>query len=270
MARAAKTPKTTGVADPVEVASKQRKMLPVVFVLTVLLCLAIASAGYFYYQYRNTAPVKDADEITTLTKTIGAFMELPGDETPTLATVTDKDKLADQPFFRKSENGDKVLIYTNTGRAILYRPSTKKIVDVTVVNVNQGATNNQQPTQTPVAETAPVAQTPEQTTPVAAPEAVRVAVALLNGSTRVGMTNTLENDIKAAFADIDVVSKEKASRNDYQGNLIVDLSGKYADRAKSIAESVSGTVGTLPAGETNPGTDILVIVGNKQAVNDLQ
>jgi len=41
--------------------------------------------------------------------------------------------LADQGFFKSAENGDKVLIFVNAGKAILYRPTLNKVVDVASV-----------------------------------------------------------------------------------------------------------------------------------------
>ncbi|MEI8097075.1 MAG: hypothetical protein WCG73_03140, partial [Candidatus Moraniibacteriota bacterium] len=158
-------------------SAKKSRTLPAIVVLAVLLCLAVGVAGYFYYQYKYVATVNgQVDEIASLTRTIGAMIELPEGEAPTLATVTDKEKLAGQPFFQKAENGDKVLIYTNTGRAILYRPTTKKIVDVTTVNVNASA----QATApvTPAVTSSQTAETPAVVTPEA-PQSVKIA--LFNG-----------------------------------------------------------------------------------------
>lgn len=247
---------------------KRGYTLPVIVVLIVLLCLAIAVAGYFYYQSQYVVPAKsEADEIANLTKVVGSMIVLPEGETPTLATVTDKEKLASQPFFQKAENGDKVLIYTNSGRAILYRPSTQwykngKIVDVTTVNVNAPA-----PAAAPPSSESGVAAMPVPGTPSDTVEKVvvpNVPVALYNGSTKTGVTNTFESAVTEKFSNLSVVAKEKAAKNDYQGNLIIDLSGTNADLAKNIAESFGGIVGALPDGETAPvGADILVIVGNK-------
>jgi hypothetical protein len=64
-------------------------------------------------------------------------MVLP-DEQPTLASVTDKSKLSDQPFFQKAENGDKILIFVQSRKAILYRPSIKKIIDVAPIQTLPG------------------------------------------------------------------------------------------------------------------------------------
>lgn len=114
---------------------KEGRSLPVVFVLATLLVIAVVIAGYFYYQYRQSQKDVNAEEIKTLEETLGKMMLLPENETPTLATVTDKEKLAGQAFFQKAENGDKVLIYTESGRAILYRPSVNKIVDVTTISM---------------------------------------------------------------------------------------------------------------------------------------
>ena len=72
----------------------------------------------------------------------GKLIDLPN-ETPTVATVTDSKKLKDQPFFSKVENGDKVLIFTKAKKAILFRPSTNKILDVAPLTI----TNNQNPAQ---------------------------------------------------------------------------------------------------------------------------
>ncbi|MEK9151337.1 MAG: hypothetical protein AAB547_01765 [Patescibacteria group bacterium] len=257
MARIAKTEITIEAPAP-----KQNRALSVIIVLAVLLALSVAIAGYFYYQYTHSAPVNsEADEVASLTKIIGAMMELPEGETPTLATVTDKDKLAEQPFFQKAENGDKVLIYTNSGRAILYRPSTGKIVDVTTVNVN---TAEPAVSQSPESGTAamPVPGVPSDTVEKVVVQ--NVSVALYNGSTKIGVTNTLEDRIKATFDNVEVIIKEKAAKNDYQGNLIIDLSGTQTELAQQLADSVGGTIGAFPSDEIKPDADILIIVGNKQ------
>lgn len=226
----------------------------VVIVLSILLFLALAIAGYFFYQFKFASPVSGEDEITRLTKTLGEMIVLPEGETPTLATVTDKEKLADQPFFQKADNGDKVLIYSLSGKAILYRPSTEKIVDITTINVNQPAVAPKEPAAAPVSQPT-------------ATEASKVTATLYNGSAKIGVTNKLEDEIEAEFSNIDVIAKETAAKNDYQGNLIIDLSGRNAEMAKKLAESYSGTVGTMPGGEALPvDTDILFIVGNKPAL----
>ena len=247
------------VAEKVSAPASQKSLWPVVLVLGMLLCIALAIAGYFYYQYRHSAQVADAKEIADLSQEIGQFMILPDGETPTLATVTDREKLAEQPFFQKAENGDKVLIYSQNGRAILYRPSQKKIVDVTSVNVN---------TQAPVVPETPVpaspapAPAPETLAPEAVPSITRVA--LYNGSKTVGITNTKERQLTVAFPSIAVVTKDTAKKNDYTQTIVVDVTGKSQALAEQMATNLGGIVAGLPNGETAPtDADILVIVAQE-------
>lgn len=229
---------------------RERAVWPVILVLGVLLVIALAVAGYFYYQYKHTAQAADAKEIEDLAKEIGKVMLLPEGEAPTLATVTDKEKLADQAFFEKAENGDKVLIYSASGRAILYRPSQKKIIDVTTVNVNQPADASQ---------TAPTA---DQAIAEDTPAIVRVS--LLNGSDETGVANTVEGQLKTILPNAAVVSKDDAEKNDYEKTVIVDVTGKSTDAANQIASALGGEVGELPEGETAPSdADILIIIGKQ-------
>ena len=238
------------VAEKVSAPASQKSLWPVVLVLGMLLCIALAIAGYFYYQYRHSAQVADAKEIADLSQEIGQFMILPDGETPTLATVTDREKLAEQPFFQKAENGDKVLIFSQSGRAILYRPSQKKIVDVTTVNVNQTTTTPEAPAAPAVAE--------EKAEVV--PSIVRVA--LYNGSTTVGVTNKIENQLKQVSDALAVVTKENAKKNDYERTVVVDVTGKNTEVANTIASTLGGAVATLPDGEVvSPDADIVVIIG---------
>lgn len=256
-------PRVSKTNQPVApIVERKSRTLPVIVVLSILLVGALSVAGYFYYQYQHTPEKINAQEIADLVKTIGAVLELPTGETPTLATVSDKSKLENQPFFKNAENGDKVLIFADAGKAVLYRPGTKKIIDVTSVSLNTQKDTN----ATPNTNQSVPASTPTDTTstPAATPEPAHPTVALYNGSTTIGVTNTLEDKIKAKFPDVVVATKDKATKKDYQGTLIVDVSGKNADLAQKLADSLGGTVGTLPVGETAPiNADILVIVGNK-------
>lgn len=89
-------------------------------------------------------------ETDALVAEVGKLIDLPKDEKPTVATVTDIDKVKDQPFFKNAKNGDKVLIYTNAKKAILYRPTEKRIIEVGAVNINQqSASPTPSPTETP-------------------------------------------------------------------------------------------------------------------------
>ncbi|MDD2224853.1 MAG: hypothetical protein PHP97_01695 [Candidatus Shapirobacteria bacterium] len=123
--------------------------------IVILIFSSLAAAAYFYKQYKEIKenPNKiSTDEIKSLTTVISKFMDLPVDETPTLATVTDKEKLKDQDFFKKSENGDKILIYANAKKAILYRPSTQKVIEfapLLIGNSDQNTTPTEIPTKTP-------------------------------------------------------------------------------------------------------------------------
>ncbi len=107
----------------------------------------VAIMAYFLIAYRTNHADPGAatqKEIKKLTARIGGFMELPAGEQPTLATVADQEKLKGQEFFTHAQNGDKLLIYPKAKKAILYRPSTGKIIEVTNLT-SSGEGSNVQP-----------------------------------------------------------------------------------------------------------------------------
>lgn len=240
------TPKNMDAASLARKPSGSGRTSPIIIILSALLLIALSVAGYFYYQYRQSPKIQSAEEIKNLKEEIGAIFELPSDEEPTLATVTDREKLAEQPFFQKAENGDKVLIYSNSGRAVLYRPSQKKIIDVTAVNITKPADESAAP------------EVAAETTPAI------IRVALYNGSTEVGVTNSTEAILKTTLPNAAVVAKESAAENDYDKTIVVDVTGNNEAATLSVAAAVGGEVGSLPEGEEMPeAADVLVILGNK-------
>jgi len=65
----------------------------------------------------------------SLITSVGKLITLPTDETPTVAEVSNAAQAKQQSaFFANAQNGDKVLMYVKAGEAILYRPSTNKII----------------------------------------------------------------------------------------------------------------------------------------------
>lgn len=120
----------------------QRILKPIYFV-SLFAIVALGAAGYFYYQYslvqKKLKTASPPDQNQVLISQISKLMELPPGETPTIASVTDKDKLQNQPFFTKAQNGDRVLIYVDAKKAILFRPSLNKIIDVAPVNISSSS-----------------------------------------------------------------------------------------------------------------------------------
>lgn len=110
--------------------------------LVIILSIAtVVLAGVAYYFYRNSSlfnkdqTVAQQAEVKSLVTKVGKLIVLPEDEIPTVATVSDPEKLKEQPFFTDAKKGDKVLIYTNAKKAILYDPIAHKIVTVAPINI---------------------------------------------------------------------------------------------------------------------------------------
>ena len=146
----------------VETAPKKKSKKKNFFItsLLILAVLAIAAGGGLLYKAytdqkeradRLANPTEAAkEESRQLIEKVGMLTDLPNEE-PTIATVRDTTKLQDQSFFQNAQNGDKVLIYTQSRKAVLYRPSTNKIIEIAPVNLGQDQagqpldTSNQKP-----------------------------------------------------------------------------------------------------------------------------
>ncbi len=116
--------------------NKQKIILSIISVFCILL---ITTSWYFYSQWKKAVTVPSdttAEEAMEVAEHVANHIQLPEGETPTLATVTDREKLQDQEFFQKAENGDKVLIYSTAAKAILYRPSIDRIIEVAPIFFN--------------------------------------------------------------------------------------------------------------------------------------
>lgn len=111
------------------------------YTVPVLVVVTVVAFGSAYYFYNEAATLKNdpnkvaREETAQLVAQIGKLIVLPEGETPTVATVSDPEKLKDQPFFAHAKKGDKVLIYTNARKALLYDIENKKIVEVAPINI---------------------------------------------------------------------------------------------------------------------------------------
>lgn len=209
----------------------------IVIILALIAIAGIAVATYYFRQYRQlkaNPQIASEEEVKGLVDEIGRIMQLPGDETPSVATVLDKEKIKDQPFFQNAENGDKLLAYTKARKAILYRPSSGKIIEVAPLNIDQSA-------QVPAG----------------------LKIAYYNGSQQAGRAAESEKAIKAAHADYVTASLQDAAKKDYEKTIVVDISGQHAAEATALAELLKGSVAQLPDGEAKPQADILVIAGKE-------
>lgn len=149
------------------------KLDPKVIAAGVVCAVLLLVGGYFIYQKTqsgNNLPNNQqasADETKKLVGEVGKLMQLPSGEVPTVATVTDITKLSSQPFFKNAKNGDKVLIYQNSRKAIIYDPNAKKIIDITQINLGTSSAQlaSPQPSASPKVSPVPARTQVPQPTP---------------------------------------------------------------------------------------------------------
>jgi len=144
-----------------------KKLISAPVVLFLLLIVSVAFNRYLFDQNKGLKAevvelskdpqVRAKEEADSLAARLSSLVTLPSGEDPVVATVTDKEKLADQPVFAKAENGDKLLIYANAKKAYLFDPKNNKLKDIIPVNIGEvsGATASATPTTKPTVKATP-------------------------------------------------------------------------------------------------------------------
>ncbi len=185
-----------------------------------------------YLQDPQAQQARSKRETQDLVAQVGKLMVLPEGE-PTVATVVDAEALAkEQDFFKDAKNGNKVLIYKE--KAILFNVEEGRIVNVgPIFSSNSLGAPNQDNT---------------------------LNIEVRNGSKKIGAANELGDQLKTKGYNVAEVAN--AAKADYEGNLLVNLTGKDV---KGL-ETELGLIATdkLPEGEATSSQDVVVILGNKK------
>ncbi len=188
-------------------------------------------------------------EVQELVKKVGKLIVLPADEEPSVATIVDAELLAkEQVFYQNASSGDKILIYVQAKKALIYNPEKNILVNVGPIYLedNPGGQTSELPTEEGVL---PVAET--------------ITVEVRNGSDVPGAASALVSKLvdNESFSFLQAVN---SSREDYEGTTIVDLTnGSKNDLLSELKGSIDNAVvvNDLPEGEANTLADVVVIVG---------
>lgn len=110
-------------------------------ILTILLIIAVFGLSitsltlYGYNQDLKKNQVKTTEtpaqkEYKRIKEKVSKLMQIPEKEKFFLGTYESKTKLKENPFFKDAKDNDKYLIFSETGKAIIYRESENKLINV--------------------------------------------------------------------------------------------------------------------------------------------
>lgn len=155
---------------------------------------------------------------------ISRELSINGDGNPAILSVVDDNKTT-QPFLEQAQNGDKVVLYYKAKKAVLFRPSEQRIV-------HEGA--------------------------YVPPDA---KIFVRKGTSDNGRVTALKEQLKG-MQDVELTSEDVSPRQDYQGLTLVHVTDRYDDKIMELEKLLNTKVVRMPAGESFPDADILIIVGS--------
>jgi len=99
--------------------------------VVVLAVVALGFGATYFVGGSNNPAEAGAEDLAVVMQSVSELMLLPEGELPLMATVTNAEDLKkEQAFYENVMNGDKVLIYQQNQKAIIYSPSRNVIVNV--------------------------------------------------------------------------------------------------------------------------------------------
>jgi len=214
--------------------------------------LLIAVAGFGVWQYWQNHNLKKQisqlqgdgtatdSEIKELVEKVGKLIKLPDGEDPTIATVTDPEKLSGQAFFATAQTGDKVLIYAGAKKAILYRPSESKIIEVAPINMDTSGNDQSQ-----VAGS--ITQVKEKNL---------VPINIQNGSQTAGLAQQVANKLKSQGFAVVSVNDDPTGTND-------KTSMGFGEQYRDIAPEINKLLDNQAVADVQIGSSVVTIILGK-------
>ena len=84
-----------------------------------------------YSVYQAHPELAGEELAATILSRVSALIQLPSNETPTITNISDAvTAKQQQPFLAAADDGDVLIVYAQAGEALLYRPSTDKLIAV--------------------------------------------------------------------------------------------------------------------------------------------
>jgi len=113
--------------------------------------------------YWDNPSLQGQEQAAEILHRVGQIIQLPTGETPTMAAINNAAVAKqNQPFLANAENGDVLIVYSNAGEALLYRPSTDKLIAVGPVDTPNPA---QSQAETPISQPVAASTTDATNTP---------------------------------------------------------------------------------------------------------
>jgi hypothetical protein len=215
----------------------QRKLPTAQLILIMVIVVLLAYIGYMRFGGKDVSKLsknienlnkKEQQDVLDKLKKI---IILP-DETPVLATVLDKESLKEQPFFKDSINGDKILIFPKAKKAVVYRVSENKIVNVGPIAVDQKA--------------------------AVLPKAKVAVVTRAKSSTNY---DQFISQLDSNFAAVTEVADRTNSTisKDLTDSFIFDKSTKFTETKKQLIDKLGlKEANSAPDGDVMPDADIII------------
>lgn len=129
---------------------KTKRVVARLFVVLILLC-AGALCVVLFLKYREAVDSNPTNIEQKTVETVSRLVETP-DEKPTVVTVQDASKLSNPELASRAQDEDRLLVYPESRRVVIFRPSSGKIVDILSIK-DQTVSPSQEPAGiTPVTE----------------------------------------------------------------------------------------------------------------------
>ncbi len=101
----------------------------------VLILIAVSIFLFFQYQeakhtLQTPSAAANTRQVNDVVAKVRKLAVVPTNETPTVATVKNAEKIKQLPYFANAHDGDKVLVFSKQKQAVIYRPSTNQVVAI--------------------------------------------------------------------------------------------------------------------------------------------
>lgn len=231
----------------------KKKVVPL-----IMLVVIIGSAYGVYEKFFNLSDEERAQkELAAAVAAVGQLMMLPEGDEPVLAIVTDAEALiAQQLFFSGAINGDQLLLFPRSLKAVIYSPSRDKII-------NAGPIEQQPPA---VVDKFQVPSSKSQINSNDQTQNIQntLTVEVRNGTGRSGLAAQVAENLKAAGFDVVVVADAKDKN---YAKTILAMNTKSAEKKKLatslVAQLEAELMDKIPEGEKNTDADALIIIGGE-------